>query len=185
MRSAVMDDGPVTAALVLTGAPGTGKTSVLEALTTLLEIDEVAYGAIECEQLAWGSPWLRPAEWVPILAAVISLQRQAGRRLSLVVATTESHAELRAVLGAVAAERVLVVCLDAPPATVAVRIAAREPDAWPGKAALIAHARELAKSIPALTGVDLVLDTEARDPVAVAGAIRDALRVGRLLDPDG
>jgi hypothetical protein len=57
-------------------------------LSTLLEVDELAFGALESEQLAWGSPWLRPSEWLPQLAAVICLQRAAGRRLFLVAATT-------------------------------------------------------------------------------------------------
>ena len=46
----------ILAALVLIGAPGTGKSSVLEALMTLLEIDDVEYGAMESEQLSMGSP---------------------------------------------------------------------------------------------------------------------------------
>jgi len=174
----------VTAALVLTGAPGAGKSSVLEALTTLLEIEGTAYGAIESEQLAWGSPWLQAGEWIPQLAAVLSLQHQAGRRLFLVAATTETGAELRGVVDAVDVEHVIVVCLSAAPDTVAARIARREPDSWPGKAALIAHARQLARSIPAIEGVDLVIDTGGRDPVAVAGEVRDALRVRGLLDLD-
>lgn len=174
----------MTAALALTGAPGVGKSSVLEALTTLLEIDGIAYGALESEQLAWGSPWLRAGEWIPQLASVLLLQRQASRRLFLVAATTETGAELRAVLAAVAVEHAFVVCLRATPDTVAARIARREPDSWPGKAALIAHARQLARSMPAIAGVDLVIDTGGRDAVAVAGEVRDALRVRGLLHID-
>lgn len=155
---------PVSAALVLTGAPRAAKSSVLEALTTLLEIDGTAYGAIESEQLAWGSPWLQAGEWIPHLAADLSLQRQAGRRLFLVAATTEIADELRDVVDAVAVEQVIVVCLRATPDTVAARIATREPDAWPGKAALTAHARQLARTIPAIGGLDLVVETEARAP---------------------
>lgn len=167
---------PGIAALVLTGAPGAGKSSVLEALSTLLEIDGIAYGAIESEQLASGSPWLGTDEWIPQLAAVLSMQRAAGRRRFLVAATTETTAELRAVVAACSADCVSVICLTASPDTVAGRIVAREPDAWPGKAPLIAHARRLARSIPAIDGIDLVIDTQDRDPVAVAGEVRDALR---------
>jgi chloramphenicol 3-O-phosphotransferase len=171
----------MTSALVLTGAPGTGKSSVLEALTTLLGIDGTPHGAIESEQLAWGLPWLEASEWLPQLTSVISLQRRAGRRLFLVSATTETAAELRDVVDAVAAERVLIVCLSAGPEIVAARIADREPDYWPGKNALIAHARRLAHTMPAIEGVDLVLETEGRDPAAVAKEVRDALRVRGLL----
>jgi hypothetical protein len=71
----------VTAALIIIGAPGSGKTSVLDALCTLLEIEGVEFGAIESEQLARGWPWLTAERWTAQLAAVISLQRDAGRRL--------------------------------------------------------------------------------------------------------
>ena len=164
------------AALVLTGAPGAGKSSVLEALTTLLEIDGVPFGALESEQLAWGSPWLPHAAWLRLLAHVIDLQRESGRALFLVAATTETAGELRGVLEALGAARVLVVCLRAAPDTVARRIAEREPDAWPGKEALIVHARALAESMPSIAGLDLVIDTDGRDAVDVAREVRDALR---------
>jgi chloramphenicol 3-O-phosphotransferase len=171
----------VSAALILTGAPGSGKTSVLDALSTLLEIDETAFGAIESEQLARGWPWLATSDWLPQLAAVIALQRAAGRDLFLVVATTETQVELEGVIDALAVDRVYVACLQAPPEVVARRIADREPDAWPGKGPLIAHARDLTKSIPAITGVDAVLDTDGRSAVEVAAQIRELLRDHDLL----
>ena len=77
----------MTVALILTGSPGAGKSSVLEALTTQLEIDGVEYSALESEQLAWGSPWLSAEQWLPLLAAVTALQRDVGRRLFLIAAT--------------------------------------------------------------------------------------------------
>ncbi len=52
----------MTRALVLTGGPGTGKSSVAQALTTLLENAGIEHGAIETEQLAWGTPWLTDAQ---------------------------------------------------------------------------------------------------------------------------
>jgi len=39
----------VVAALVLIGAPGSGKTCVLEALATLHDIEAIDHGAIEAE----------------------------------------------------------------------------------------------------------------------------------------
>ncbi|MGA2471200.1 MAG: hypothetical protein ABSG64_10975 [Solirubrobacteraceae bacterium] len=165
----------MTRALVIIGAPGAGKSSVLEALTTLLEVDGIEYGAIESEQLAWGAPLLGAGEWIPQLGAVVALQRQAGRSLFLIAATTETAGELRDVTAAVGAESVAVVCLAASPEVVAARIAQREPDRWPGKQQLIAHARQLARSIPAIEGIDLVIDTEQRDAADVAEEIREAL----------
>ena len=48
----------MTSAIVITGAPGSGKSSVAQAFTTLLDNAGIAHGAIESEQLAWGTPWL-------------------------------------------------------------------------------------------------------------------------------
>jgi gluconate kinase len=157
----------VVSAVVLTGAPGAGKSSVLDALATRLEIEGVAHGAIESEQLARGFPLLAGSQWTEQLTAVLRLQREAGRVLFLIASTTETAQELRDVLGAAGAERSLVVCLVASAETVAERLRRREPDAWPGKQSLIAHARELAKSIPTLPGVDLRIDTERAEPAHV------------------
>ena len=166
---------------MLTGAPGAGKSSVLEALSGLLEEAGVAHGALESEQLAWGAPWLADDAVCAQLAAVCELQRAAGRRLFLVSATTETQAELRGVVTAIGAERTLVACLAADPGTVAARIAAREPDWWSGKARLIEHARELAGVIPALPGVEVVVSTEGETARDVAGRVRDAMAARDLL----
>ncbi len=45
----------MTAALVLIGAPGSGKSTVLDALAAELEREGVAHGAIETEELTRGS----------------------------------------------------------------------------------------------------------------------------------
>jgi chloramphenicol 3-O-phosphotransferase len=175
-----MAEGMV-AALLLTGGPGTGKSSALEALATLLEIDGVQYGAIESEQLAWGWPWLSFSEAVRQLDAVLALQREAGRRLFLIAATTENVQELRAVVGAVTADALLVVCLAARAEVVAARLENREPDRWPGKRDLIARAEQLALSIPQIEGIDIVIDTESDNPEEVARQIRGAMKARGLL----
>ena len=165
----------MSAAVILTGSPGSGKSSVLDALSTLLEIDATEFGAIEAEQLARGWPWLALSDVLPQLAVVAASHRGAGRQLFLVVATTETSAELQRVIDAVAVDRTLVVCLYAPPEVVAARIADREPDAWPGKQPLIAHARELAMAIPAIAGIDVVVDTDGRPAVEAAARVRALL----------
>lgn len=166
----------MTLALILTGPPGAGKSSVLEALTTSLEIDGVEYSALESEQFAWGSPWLAAEHWLPQLAAVMALQRDAGRRLFLLAATAETTSDLRLVAGAVAADRTLVVLLVAAPDVVAARVEARESDHWPGKAPLIAHARRLALSMPRdLEGVDARIQTGGRAAADVAVEVREVL----------
>jgi len=84
--------------------------------------------------------------------------------------------ELQGVIEAAGVQRSVVVCLTAPPETVASRIDAREPDRWPGKTRLLDRACRLALSIPALPGIDLVIDTDGREAEAVAAEIRDELR---------
>jgi chloramphenicol 3-O-phosphotransferase len=162
-------------AVVITGAPGSGKTSVLDALATRLEIEGVAHGAIESEQLARGFPLLSGEHWIGQLAAVCELQGRAGRDLFLIAATTETGEQLSGVLGAVCADRSLVVCLAAPAETVAARLHGREPDRWPGKRPLIEHARALAATVPRLGGIDLLIDTSTRDADDVAREVHDQM----------
>lgn len=149
-------------------------------LTTLLEIDGIAFGALESEQLTWGSPWLSDETWLQQLRVVLKLQRAAGREMFLIAATTETTAELTAVVEAIAVNQVTSVLLTAPPHVVAARIEARESDAWPGKHRLIEHAQELAVSMQTLTGIDIRIDTDGRRPVDVAVELRDTLRARGL-----
>lgn len=169
-----------TAAVVLTGPPGAGKSSVLEQLATLLEIDGTEFGALESEQLGWGSPWLDDELCLRQLQAVLEIQRQAGRRLFLITATTETSRELAAVIEAIAADEHHAVLLSAPAHVVAARIEAREPDAWPGKLALIGHARGLATSMLELSGIGVQVSTEDRCASDVALEVRDKLRARGL-----
>ncbi len=169
------------AAVVLVGAPGAGKSAVLDALATLLEREGAEHGAIESEELTRGFPPLANPLLAEQLAAALALQRRAGRGLFLVAFTAESDADVQAVLSAAAAERALVVCLSAPEDVLAARLQEREPDGWPGKAGLIAHARALAAVVPALEEIDLTLDTAARDAGDVASAVLAAMRERGLL----
>jgi broad-specificity NMP kinase len=173
----------MTAAVLITGAPGSGKSSVLDALGTLLEIAGVAHGAIETEQLTRGAPPLGSELLVAQLRDVIELQRGAGRRLFLIAFTAESAEQLRAAQGAIGAERALVVALHAPADVLAARLQAREPDRWPGKAGLIAHARELAPLAAAIEGVEQAIDTAGREPEDVAREVLDAMRAAGLVAP--
>jgi chloramphenicol 3-O-phosphotransferase len=170
----------MVAAMILIGAPGSGKSSVLDALATLLEIDELAHGAIESEQLARGFPPSPGGVWIEQLAAVLKLQRDAGRKLFLLAATPESDEELRAVVAAAGSDRRLVVCLRASADVVEQRLQRREPDSWPGKAGLIAHARVLAATIPQIGGIDLTIDTSERDADAVASEVYLRMRLDEL-----
>jgi broad-specificity NMP kinase len=137
---------------VITGPPGAGKSSVTEKLATLLEIEGAEFGALESEQLGWGSPWLAHEHVVRQLREVVDLQRRAGRTMFVVVATTETNEELAGVIDAVGADQVATVPLTASPEIVAGRI----------------DARELALSMPSLAAIDVVVSTERRDADEVA-----------------
>ena len=43
-------------AVVITGPPGAGKTSVLSALVDALSDDDIAHAAVEVEMLVWTHP---------------------------------------------------------------------------------------------------------------------------------
>jgi broad-specificity NMP kinase len=138
------DTALVVSAVILIGAPGAGKSSVLEELATLHDIEDIEHGAIEAESLSLGRPLLPASSWVTQLDAVLALQRQAGRQRFLITATCATAEELAGVKATTAAELLLVVCLSASPETVAARLEAREPGRWPGKAPLIERARRFA-----------------------------------------
>jgi adenylate kinase family enzyme len=168
-------------ALLLTGPPGSGKSSVMDALATRLEIAGVQHGAIESEELARGFPALDASRWIPQLGLVLALQRAAGRRLFLLAATVEDAEQLRELLASVGADVTFVVCLAAPGDVLAERLERREPDSWPGKRRLVAHARELAQSIPSLEGVEVVIDTSEREAVDVATQIHGEMKARGLV----
>jgi cytidylate kinase len=170
-----------TLAVFLIGAPGAGKTSLLESLSQLLELEGVSHGALESEQLSFGWPLLGARAWIPQLEGVLRLQREAGRSTFLISATPEREAELEELVVAARADATLVVCLRVAPAVAAARVAAREPESWPGRARLIERAGELAERVEHFSGIDLALDSETSSPAEMAAEIlRDMRRLCQL-----
>jgi adenylate kinase len=163
-------------AVLVIGPPGAGKTAVLETLSTMLQAEGVVHGTLETEQLSMGYPLLEPADWIPQLEAVLTLQREAGRTLFLLTATVESPPELGAVRGALGIEQVLVACLDAPADVLAARLQRREPDSWTGKSALIEKARALAGAVSRFPGVDVPVATDTTSAEEAAARIREVMR---------
>ncbi len=161
-------------AVVLTGPPGAGKTSVLTALVDALSDDDIAHAALEVEALVWTHPAVTSEQWTRHVRATCELHRQAGHHLLLVAQTLETDADVTELLAAAAAEQVFLVRLEARPATLVRRIVEREPSTWSGLDALVEHAQELAASMPALSGVDLILSTEGERADDVAARIRAA-----------
>ena len=170
-------------ALVLTGPPGAGKSSVLEALSDALVDDDIAHASVETEALTSTHPPLDDAQWLGHVQAACRLHRSQGQRLLLVAATVETDADLRGVLSAVGADKHVVVRLEAAPATLARRIVEREPEGWSGLDELVAASARLGPVIAGLDGIELALSTEDARARDVAAQIRDAfpepLRAGR------
>jgi ribose 1,5-bisphosphokinase PhnN len=150
--------------ILITGPPGSGKTSVLTALADALSDDDVPHAAVEVEALAWTHPPLPDDRRLAHVRALC-----AGHDLVLVGETIETGADLAALLGAIGAQEVLVVRLEAEPDTLAERIIAREPPNWSGLAALVEHAR----TMPAVGGADLELSTEGARAEDIAARIRE------------
>jgi GTPase SAR1 family protein len=168
--------------VLITGPPGVGKTSVLTALVDALTDDDVPHAAIELETLAWTHPALSDERRLNHVRTTCALYRDAGHQLMLVAETLESDDDADRLRDALGADESFLVRLEAQPATLVARLIEREPESWSGLAGLVEHTQELALSMPALSGVDVVLSTEGQRPDAVADRIRAALP-SRLVAP--
>lgn len=161
-------------ALVLTGAPGAGKTAVLEALSDQLVIEDVRHALVETEALTSAHPPLDDNQWFEPIQAVCGLYRRLGYPLLLVAVTVESGEDLRRLVAAVGADEHAVVRLEAEPETLRRRIVEREPAGWSGLDELLAASARLSTVIAGLDTVALALSTEGQQPGPVAERIRDA-----------
>jgi hypothetical protein len=168
-------DGAVLA-LLLTGPPGAGKSSVLGRLHDRLGEAGIACALVELDELERCYPPLPAERTIAHLRMLSASFAGAGYELLLVTATVEDDAYGAAVRAATGAKECVVARLEAEPGTLAARILAREPAAWSGLDELVASSRRLARSMPSLTGVDLVLSTEGQDPEHVAARLEAALR---------
>ena len=147
---------------------------MLTALADALSDDEVPHAVVETEMLVWAHPALTQEQSRQHVAALCALYRAAGHRLLLVAQTVETDADVARLLDAVDADGHVLVRLEAEPATLVKRILEREPPTWSGLPGLVEHAQRLAASMPALSGVDLVVSTEAQRPERVAELVRAA-----------
>jgi cytidylate kinase len=159
-------------AVVITGPPGAGKTSVLTALSDVLSDDDIAHATVEVEMLAWTHPVLSDERRAQHIRLNCQLYRDEGHTLLLLADTLETNADVAQLLAIVGADDTVLVRLEAQPATLVERITAREPAYWSGLPELVQHAQELATSMPGLAGIDVVLSTEGQRPEDVAARIR-------------
>ena len=159
-------------AVVLTGLPGAGKSSVLTALADGLSEHDLPHAAVEVEMLVWAHPALDDEQWLRHVAAICALYREAGHRLLLVAQTVETDADL-AGCSTQWAPTTSSWCAwrRSRHAGRAHRRATRE---LVGLSELVEHAQWLAARMPALHGVELVLSTEDGRPEALALRIRAA-----------
>jgi hypothetical protein len=159
-------------AVVVTGAPGAGKTVTLTALSDALADDEVAHAAVDVDNVAWAFPFPDVAERCAHLRAWCELHRRAGHDVVLVAEVIESPAHLGDVLAAVGADDHLLVRLDADPATLRRRITAREPPGWSSLAWLQDYAERSLVPLAGLDGVHLVADSVRLSSAEIADRIR-------------
>jgi hypothetical protein len=160
-------------AVVLTGAPGAGKSVGLMALSDALVIDEIAHAVIDVDEVAWAYPYPSNEERLELLGVAAEAHRRAGGHgLLLVGEVLESTEEVGDLLAAVDADDHLLVRLDAGPATLEQRIRDREPPGWSGLDYLLEQAQRYAGTLTELGGVHLKLDSERLSPDEIAGRIR-------------
>jgi thymidylate kinase len=166
----------MTAAVVLIGCPGAGKSSVLLELSKVLDRERVPHTTIESEMFDLGWPELPRAQWLGQLRSAVNEQRSESRGLLLIAVTAEASEELEEAIRAIGADHTLVVCLTVPPAVAAQRVADREPDSWPWKQTLVERAQEFAQTIPSFANIDVLISTDGRCAEHVAAEVREILR---------
>ena len=160
--------------LLLTGAPGAGKSEALTRVHDNLGADGIDSVAIDADELARSYPPIEIDRQLGHVAVLSKSFQRAGHELLLVAATAESDEQLRAWLEAAGAERQCVVHLIAGPAALEQRLREREPADWIGFSQLLESARRLAAM--RFVDADVELDAEKRKPEEIAASIEAAVR---------
>ena len=163
-------------AVVVTGPPGVGKSTLATAVHDRLGDEGVANALIEVDELERCYPPLRDDRVLDNLATVCANFRESGHDLLFVTATIETDEYRLDLLAATGATSHLLIRLEADPATLTRRIRAREPADWSGLEQLAADAVRLAVDIRALAGVGLVLDTTNRELHALVTRVHQAIK---------
>jgi adenylylsulfate kinase-like enzyme len=170
-------DGPTywrsVYALVITGAPGSGKSRTLEALSDQLYDDDIAHACLDVDALSWAHPALPTETHTRHIAALADLYCGEGYDLLLVAAAIPSAPEREALIDALGSGDHFVVRLDAPEEVLHHRISEREPAGWSQLGRLLDRASQMHRIMEA-TDADLVLDTERTEPQSAASEIRRA-----------
>jgi hypothetical protein len=160
-------------AVVISGAPASGKTATLTALADALAGAEVAFAAIDVDEVAWAYPFPDDEQRLEYLCGAWQAHRRAGQELVLVGEVVETPEALRMLLDAVGAEDHLLVRLEAGLPTLRERIVAREPADWFGLDYILGLVEQSA-AFKGLEDTHLVLNTEELGPREAAERIRAA-----------
>jgi adenylylsulfate kinase-like enzyme len=160
-------------ALLITGPPGSGKSTTLEALSDRLHDQDIAHACLDADALSWAHPAVSPAAQARHVSALSSLYRDEGYDLLLVAGPIASAAERDVLIHALGADDSFVVRLDASGETLHERIVAREPAGWSHLGRLLKRAGEMSTAMASLSA-DLALDTTRTEPAAAAARISKA-----------
>ena len=161
--------------MLISGAPGAGKSAALTALTDALTDADVRHATFEFDELVRSHPPLvanHAFEHVGLLAAAYRDKRYP---LLLMSATLESRWYYQALVGAIGPDSAFLVRLEADPATLERRVREREAAGWSGLDRLLSSCAPLAATHAKLEDVDLALSSEALTPGEIAERIRAAI----------
>ena len=161
-------------AVVVTGAPGVGKTTYVTALSDTLVDDQVAHAVIDADDVSWAWPYPDLEERVRYIRHAWAAYRERGHDLGVVSEVVESPAHLGDLLAAVDAEDHLLVRLTAPYMLLRQRILAREPVEWSGNEYLLEETKRWVQVIDELDAAHVTIDTVRAGPIEAATRIRAA-----------
>jgi chloramphenicol 3-O-phosphotransferase len=159
-------------AVLITGAPGGGKTTYLTALTDVLADDEVAHAVIDADEVSWAYPYPDLNGRAEYVRRATAAHREQGHELLLLGEVVESAEHLAVLLNAVGADDHLLVRLTAPYMLLRQRILEREPPEWSGTEHLLEETKRWVERIDALDGAHLTIDTVRTGPLEAAARIR-------------
>ena len=159
-------------AVLVTGAPGVGKTTYLMALSDVLADDGVAHAVIDADDVSWAYPYPDLEARVEYIRRMWAAHRDRGHDLVVLGEVVESPEHLAELLDAVGTEEHLLVRLTAPYMLLRQRILAREPVEWSGTEHLLEETRRWVDLTNAIDGAHLTIDTVRTGPLEAAARIR-------------
>ena len=159
-------------AVIVTGAPGVGKTTYLTALTDVLADDEIAHATIDADEVSWAYPYPDLRARTEYVRRATDAHRDRGHGLLLLGEVVESPEHLAELLAAVGADDHLLVRLTAPYMLLRQRILEREPPEWSGTEHLLEETARWVDLIHGLEGAHLTIDTVRTGPLEAAARIR-------------